>query len=98
MLSELTPAQRALADYMSELSEQAFHAGWMQDLEHALWRAVLEGPFRYGHLELAAVHVERLRELREACEGWIRFDETKEESFVPSAEWKNRLYDRARAL
>ena len=50
MLTDLTPDQRALAEYMSELSEQAIHAGWIQNLEHALWRARTEGPFVYTRL------------------------------------------------
>jgi hypothetical protein len=83
---------------MSDLSEEAFYAGWMKNLEHALWRAVSEGPFRYGRLDLAAAHVEKLKQLSEACGGWIRFDEIKEESFVPLADWKDQVYDRVRAL
>jgi hypothetical protein len=72
---------------MSELSEQAFSAGWMKDLEYALWSALTSGPCQYGHLHLATVHIERLRSLSQACGGWIRFDDSAEEVYVPIAQW-----------
>ena len=81
----MQPAVIELATYMSELSEQAWCAGWMQDLEFALWRAVTETPYHYGRLDLTAEHVARLRALSEACGGWIVFRE--DEEFVPLAEW-----------
>jgi hypothetical protein len=87
MLADLTPAQRELAAYMSELSERAYSAGWMEGLEHVLWRAVIVGPCRYGHLTLTAEHTQRLKTLSEACGGWIKFDQGAEESFVPTARW-----------
>jgi hypothetical protein len=34
MLADLNPEQRALADYMSEISEESWHAGWLSDLEY----------------------------------------------------------------
>jgi hypothetical protein len=98
MLNDLTPEQRALAEYMSDLSEQAYSAGWMRDLEHTLWRALTDGPFRYGYLELTLQHIARLRELSERCGGWIRFDNDKEESFVSRERWSGGLYQRERAL
>ena len=96
MLTTLTSEQRELAVYMSELSERSFSAGWMEDLEHALWRSVTVGPFRYGHLELTVEHSSRLKALSDTCGGWIRFDETFEELFVPLAEWIE-YYEPARA-
>jgi hypothetical protein len=59
----------------------------MDGLEQALWRAVISGPFRYGHLTLTIAHVEKLRALSNACGGWITFDDTFEESFVPLEQW-----------
>jgi hypothetical protein len=43
MLRDLTPAQLELAEYMSDLSEEAYCAGWMRDLEYALWDAAYGG-------------------------------------------------------
>ena len=95
MLTDLTPAQRELAAYMSELSEQAYSAGWMDGVEHALWRATTVGPFRYGHLNLTAAHTERLKALSDACGGWIRFDADLDEIFVPTAQWVELYYSSA---
>ncbi|MBI2922011.1 MAG: hypothetical protein HYY18_13070 [Planctomycetes bacterium] len=91
--SVLSPAARMLADYMSDISEDAWCAGWMSGLEYALWRAVSEGPYQYGGVNLSNQHVERLRELSKACGGWIRFDDVAGETFVPIKEWQ-RIYAR----
>ncbi|WMW81309.1 hypothetical protein RF679_03260 [Undibacterium cyanobacteriorum] len=91
MLRDLSEQQRALADYMSELSEAAFHAGWMEALEFELWEAVVTGPRRFGQLDISQDHILHLSELHKACGGWIRFDEEYEEIFVPTGEWLKRV-------
>ena len=91
MLSDLTESQRALAEFMSELSEQAWHAGWMKGLEYELWRAIVDGPFRLGRLTLTSVHVTRLKQLCDLCGGWIVFDDAAEESFASASLW-NSIY------
>jgi hypothetical protein len=83
---------------MSELSEKAIHAGWIQNLEHALWRARTEGPFAYTRLVMTDAQVAKLRELSERCGGWITFDPAHEETFVPTEKWVNEMYDRQCAL
>lgn len=97
MLKDLSSTQRALADCMSELSEHAYSAAWTENLEHALWRAVVEGPFRYGRLEIELEHVERLKSLSSNCGGWVVFDDVREEVFLPLQDW-NGVYDSTRAL
>ncbi len=91
MLHDLDDSQRALADAMSDLSEAGWCAGWMQDTEFELWRGVVDGPFRFGRLQLTSADVERLRRLSAACGGWIVFDGNKEETFVPLDRW-NTIY------
>jgi len=86
----MNPAEAALADYMSELSQAAYCAGWMEDLEYDLWRAVESGPFEYGFLNLTAEHTKKLRSLSEACGGWIIFAD--EEQFIPLNRWRT-MYD-----
>ena len=88
MLSDLSPSEHALAEYMSCLSEEAYHAGWMDGLELALWKALVVGPYKYGRLLLTSEHVDRLRLLSAECGGWIRFHDDAEERFVPLSEWK----------
>ena len=40
MINDLTPTQRDLAELTSDISENAWRAGWMQGLEYELWTAV----------------------------------------------------------
>jgi hypothetical protein len=91
VLQELTAQQLALAQYMSELSEKAYYAGWMDCLEFDLWTAVATGPFRYGRLELTHMHIQGLAALSQGCGGWIAFEGEQEETFVPMDEWLSRV-------
>ena len=68
----------------------------MHDLEHALWRAVVDGPFRYGHLDITAEQIARLKTLSSACGSWIVFDDASEETSVPLEDWMG-VYSAARA-
>jgi hypothetical protein len=89
MLADLTLDQRRLADYMSELSELAFCAGWMDGLEFALWEA-LQGRRRdYGRLAFTEDQRDELRMLFERAGGWIVFDDRTEESFLPLKQWED---------
>ena len=91
MLNDLTAAQQRLANYMSELSECAFSAGWIEGLEVALWQALPDKPFKYGSLELTSAHLNRLTELSTDCGGWIYFDDEDEETFVSFDDWRHQL-------
>lgn len=91
MMKDLTPVQAELAQYMSDLSEKAYCAGWMQGLEYALWEVLLGERFHYGRLLLAQEHRTRLRSLSDACGGWILFDDETEETWVPRADWEQRF-------
>lgn len=87
MLTDLKQSARALADYMSALSEEAYCAGWMQGLEHDLWDAVRAGPTDYGRLAITPVIIQKLQLLSKRCGGWIYFDDDSEETFIPMREW-----------
>lgn len=91
MIADLNPDQQALADYMSELSEEAWYAGWMQGLEYALWEAVLGLRTDYGRLTMSEEHRTRLKRLSDACSGWIVFDEHTEETWVSLENWMIRF-------
>jgi hypothetical protein len=90
MRHDMTPPAQALTDYMSELSESAYYAGWMSGLEFELWRAVVDGPRRYGVLDITAEHIAELRRLSKACGGWIYFDDETEETFASLDDWRRR--------
>ena len=91
MLADLLAPQRSLADYMSELSEAGWSAGWLAELEFDLWRAVIEGPQRYGRLDITQEHINKLRSLSQVCGGWIIFGDKTEETFIDFVTWQ-RLY------
>ena len=87
----MKPEEQRLAEYMSDLSEQAYSAGWMLGLEYALWNAVVDGTRKYGRLRIKNEHIARLKELSDACGGWIVFDDKRGETFIALADWL-RLY------
>jgi len=89
MRQDMTPSAQALTDYMSELSEAGYAAGWMMGLEFELWRAVTEGPRRYGYLDITQEHIGKLRALSDACGGWIVFDDQTEETFIGLDAWQS---------
>ena len=98
MLRDLTPTQLELANYMSCLSEAAYCASWMDGLEFALWRLVLDGPFKYGQFQLSSEHRRRLIELSNACGGWIYFHGQAEETFSSMHEWLQLFQNEDRSL
>jgi hypothetical protein len=91
VLRTLDPQAPELAEYMSELSERAYYAGWMVDLEFRLWQAVVDGPRKYGRLLITDEHIGELRRLSEAARGWIVFDDKHGEIFLPMKQWKDRF-------
>jgi hypothetical protein len=90
MFSNLAPDARALAAYMSGLSEELWCAGWMRDLEFMLWSVVQEEE-AYASLTLTLTRdqVAKLKSLSNACEGWIVFRRDTGETFVSKPEWMN---------
>jgi hypothetical protein len=94
MLTDLSPPQKELAEYMSSLSELAFCADWMNGLEFALWRAATEAPFTYGQLQLTQDQAQRLHDLSRRCGGWIYFHDDRQETFLTLAEWQHMLRSR----
>ena len=88
MLSNLSSDARALATYMSGLSEEFWCAGWMRDLEFMLW-SVGEGGKTDATLTLTRDQVAKLKSLSNACKGWIVFRSDTGETFVSMSEWMN---------
>lgn len=88
MLNDLTILERALADLMSDLSEKCYYAGWMEHLEYVLWDAVINGERRYGREVIDLSDIKRLKELSDACGGWIYFDDNTEETAIPLPMWQ----------
>ena len=87
MIEHLTGASRELADYMSEISEEAYSAGWMDGLEYALWYAVQNGPTNYGRLVISEAHIQKLSHLSSVAKGWVYWHEENVESYIAIQEW-----------
>ena len=88
MTSDLTPDQQELAVYMSKLSEEAYFAGWMADLEFDLWEAMNGKIQEYGRLKFTVEHKDRLRTLSQRVDGWIIFCDQGEETFISTTEFQ----------
>jgi hypothetical protein len=84
--ARLSPDARALATYMSDLSEEFWCAGWMQDLEFMLWSAT-KGEDAYASLTLTRDQLATPKSLSNACKGWIVFRRDAGETFVSMPEW-----------
>jgi hypothetical protein len=90
MLENLNKEQLKLSEYMSELSELAYTARWMDKLEFSLWNAMNHKITEYGRLVFTQKIIDNLRELSNKAGGWIVFDEKQEETFLTWQEW-NKL-------
>ena len=88
MLKDLDGSQKALADYMSEISKEAYSAGWIEGLEYSLWDALEGRTYEFGRLQFKEETIENLKRLSEAANGWIIYDPEKEEKFVSFTEWE----------
>ena len=91
MYADLTEEQVKLADLMSDISEEAYCAGWMANLEHVLWDAVLNGERKYGKYFITKKDINRLTALCEITNSWIYFDETGEETAMPVNQWQEKF-------
>jgi len=87
-MADLTPMQRVLAKIMSEISEDAYCAGWLVDLEYKLWQVLVDGRGEFGFAAVSEEEIEELRVLSELCGGWIVWDKDRGgRRFVPLDQW-----------
>lgn len=86
----MEPEQRELERYMKLLCRHAYGLEWSDHLEYVLWHACINGPMRYGQLQLSQEHLDDLRDLSAACEGWITRDRQGEPRWLPLPAWQDR--------
>lgn len=91
MESDLTEKQLRLADFMSEISERCYAAGWMQNLEYVLWHAVTYGQRKYGQSYITESDIETLIKLSRDADAWIIYDNEKEETAMGLKEWADKF-------
>ncbi|MVN77356.1 hypothetical protein GO988_13555 [Hymenobacter sp. HMF4947] len=84
----LNEKQQALSNFMSEISEEAWHASWMEDLEYVLWYTILHGPANYGHKFIDEQTISQLKQLLEGADSWIIFDDDTWETAVALPLWE----------
>jgi len=85
---------------ISELSEEAYAAGWMQEAEYDVWRLSTEGG-SWGHLTAteAEPQLRRLLQLAGSSGCWVIWDELSEEErpvrlldwYASYRAWRNAL-------
>lgn len=82
-------AKGDLRDFMREISEDCYCAGWMSGLEFDLWDFAKKGVDKpYGLTEMPASWAVRLQHLSELCGGWWCWKKGEGEIFIPMAEWE----------
>ncbi|HLO96307.1 MAG TPA: hypothetical protein VK195_18515 [Burkholderiaceae bacterium] len=89
-LQDLTQEQRDLADFISQISERRYRAGWMEGIEYEVWEAMHAPDLGRGALRLTVEEARQLHAMSAKCRGWIVFDDVNEESFIPIEEWRAR--------
>lgn len=72
---------------MSDLSERAYRAQWMLNVEVELWAALQAPDGRAVPHTLTPTEVANLWTMAEACGGWITSDPVSGLAFVPMDEW-----------
>ena len=72
---KMTREAEGLADFMSDLSQEAWHAIWMMYLECDLCTSIATGPTPHGRVRITSEDIAELIELSEACGGWIILDD-----------------------
>jgi hypothetical protein len=80
-----------LRDLMSEISERCYCAGWLIGTETALWRVIRGGNPEWGMGGISPDEVVAMKRLSQACDGWIYFDNTNGQTFIPLGEWEEMV-------
>jgi len=92
--SKNSDAALELREYMSELSEDYYCAGWLNNLEYSLWSMMTDGPGKWGlgHFKWEEVHA--LIFLSHESGGWWRWNDTHGDcEFLTMSEWRDLLTD-----
>ena len=87
-----------LENYMCELSEKYFYAGWILDLERILWKEIssdTNNEKSLGKLTYSEAFI--LKKFSEEAEGWFYWPDHVKDGpvFVTKNEWK-QIYEQSR--
>ena len=84
-----------LLSLMTGISEEAWCASWLNELEFILWRACHGAPAEYGHQTVTPRQAELLRLLSEEANGWWVYDSDHGPIFVTKEEWLDRYREKS---
>jgi|SRR5687768_4808343 hypothetical protein len=91
MTKDLTEDEKLLAAYMSDISERCYDAGWMENVEYALWEAIVSGPRNFGRGIITQSDIDQLTKLSNKVNSWIVFDNDMGEIAMPLDKWKTKF-------
>lgn len=77
----------AFQEYMSDISEEQYCAGWLIGLEYRLWSIVIgdtNGNTQFGLFKLTTRQIATLTEFSVVCLGWMM----SWDRYVPMDDWR----------
>lgn len=97
-MSEEKILTKALIDFISQISETQYCAGWMSGVEFDLWAIINKEKSIRWTWELNETEIETLKYFSKKINGWVRFpEEGKSPMFIPMELWKD-IYNLERRL
>ena len=87
MIEDLTTDQKILANFMSDISERCYSAGWIANLEYVLWDTLTSGPRRYGQDSITQNDITELKTYSDNAKSWIFFDDNIDQLGLSISEW-----------
>ena len=94
-----------LLNLMQDLSEEHWHAGWMDGTEYTLWESTSvpdDQEFNWGASNILPEERKQLRDLSEKANGWWIWNESKSyaqcETFLKTDDWKKKYYEETAAV
>lgn len=91
----MEPMQLALAQLMSDLSEECWAAGWLSRTEYDIW-ALIHGERESWGMATAATLQEELAAIvavAQACGSWIVWDKPVGTRAIPLERWVERYVE-----
>lgn len=88
MRNDLSIKEGMLHNFMSEISERCWSAGWMHNLEYVLWDVLTNGERKYGQSFITGEDINTLKQLSEEANCWIVFDDQLEEIAIDVKAWQ----------
>lgn len=61
----------------------------MENLEFAIWDAVVNGERMYGRTRISQTEIDQLQSFSKECNCWIYFDDEKGETAIELEQWIN---------